>query len=64
MEKDTRIMLDLSRQRIEAIEQRCRKMRSEAIADGVMALVSARLFKDQRIQLKPAEEPQGGECTA
>ena len=62
MEKDK--VPEISRQRIEEIEEECRQMRSEAIAKGFMLVLSAQLFKDQEITLTPVSEEKGGECAA
>jgi hypothetical protein len=62
MEEDK--VAEISRQRIEKIEERCREMRSEAIAKGFMLLLSAQLFKDQEIKLTQVTEEKGGECAA
>ena len=62
MEKN--IVSEISIQRIEQIEERCRQMRSEAIAQGFMVLLSAQLFKDQQNKLKPVNDEKLGECAA
>ena len=62
MEKDK--VPEISIQRIEQLEEECRKMRSDAIARGFMLLLSAQLFKDQEIKLKPVNEENSGECAA
>ena len=62
MEKDK--VPEISIQRIEEIEEQCKKMRSDAIAKGFMLLLSAQLLKDQELKLKPANEDNGGKCAA
>ena len=62
MKKD--ITPDISRKRVKEIEEQCRKMRSDAIVNGFMLLLSAQLFKDREIALKPADEDKPGECAA
>ena len=62
MEKET--VPKISIQRIEAIEEQCRQMRSDTIAKGFMLLLSASVFKDQEIRLKPVNEHNTGKCAA
>ena len=54
LEKNT--VADISRQRIEQIEDHCRQMRSEAVAEGVIAFFSALRSRNRKITLKPLKE--------
>ncbi len=55
---------EISLQRVEIIEQQCRKMRSDAIAKGFLILLSANLFRGQKIELKPVNEEKDLKCSA
>ncbi len=64
MEKQKYTTSDISLQRAETIEQQCRKMRSDAIAKGFLILLSANLFRGQKIELKPVTEEKDLKCSA
>ena len=46
------------------IEAHCRKIGSEEIVEGYIALVSTRMSRDHKIEIKPLRKDEGGEQTA
>ena len=56
MEMKKNTVPDISRQHFEKIEDHCKQMRSEAIADGVITLVSKLKPRDRKICFAPLKE--------
>ncbi|MFC1832671.1 hypothetical protein ACFL0S_11735 [Thermodesulfobacteriota bacterium] len=54
----------ISKNRMGRIEAHCRKIGSEEIVEGYIALVSTRMSRDNKIEIKPLRKDEGGEQTA
>lgn len=54
----------ISRKRMGRIEAHCRKIGSEEIVEGYIALVSTRMSRDNKIEIKPLRKDKDGEQTA
>lgn len=61
MRKDKVIKLEFSGKRVEKIEYHPRKINSEEVVQGFIALVSAHQSSNQTIELKPPAQDEDGE---